>query len=132
MKLHQYDNKDTTKYAAIKMRQRIADNLRSPEPLGWMRLYSRFVLSGWVPNKPNGKILEPAAFGIQYKQVKRDLNHNYTGFFVAFLHRTMVNMYMAEKQCRPRRYNGCREVARMTGLHEVTVKDILILEGVIE
>lgn len=128
MKLHQSGDK----YSAIKMRQRIADNLLSDEPLGWMRLYSKFLLNGWIPNKSDGQVLEAAAFGIQYKQVKQDLNHNYTGFFVAFLHRTMVNMYRAEKQCRPKRYNGCREVARMTGLNEVTIKDILILEGVIE
>lgn len=121
------------RFAAVKLRQRISQELRSNKPRSVRASYNFFLIQGWIPEKGNGELLEELGFKGQVQLVKKDMNSSVSAFFVNFLHRAVLasfNDYY--KQCKPARgYNGMREIARMTELQETTIRDILILNGAI-
>lgn len=125
-------NPQVNRYAAVKLRQLIATELRKPSHLGWLRMYKEFAAKGWIPLKADKELLESGGFSRQYRQVKKDLNQPYSLLSIKFLHRAIMAAYNDGKKCKVDNYNGLRELARMTGLQEITLKDILILEGEIE
>lgn len=121
------------RFAAVKLRQRIAQELRSNKPRSVRASYNFFLVQGWIPEKGNGELLEELGFKGQVQLVKKDMNNPMSAFFVNFLHRAVLaafNDYY--KQCKPARgYTGMREIARLTGLQETTIRDILILSGTV-
>ncbi len=122
------------RYAAVKLRQRIREGvLKSPE-VGCVTMFKTFLSNGWVPYKANGELLDEFGFRTHFKAVKKDLDCTFTAFFLCFLHRAVVDSYKDyyKNGKAPRGYTGRREVARMTGLQETTIRDILILNGDIE
>lgn len=122
------------RYAAVKLRQRIRDGvLKSPE-VGCVTMFKTFLSNGWVPYKANGELLDEFGFRTHFKAVKKDLSHPFSAFFLGFLHRAVVYAYKEfyKNGKAPKGYTGRREVARMTGLQETTIRDILILNGEIE
>lgn len=124
-------NPQINRYAAVRLRQRIAEQLRAGNLTGPITGYSVFALRGWIPNKSDGEPLEELGFRRQYLQVKKDLNHKHSLFFINFLHRAAVIAYREshKRGNPPSGYNGVREIKLMTGLQEATIKDILILNG---
>ena len=79
-----------------------------------------------MPNKSDGEQLSLEGFVWQYRTVKKDINHKYTDFSICFLHKAFIG---ARKVEYSKSRSGLRELMRMTGLQEVTIKDILILKG---
>lgn len=90
-------------------------------------MYRKFCENGWIPKKRNGELLDLQGLQLQYKKVKSDINHNVSDFSIRFL-------YRAGSKIRTGR-NGIvvsgamRDVARMLGVNECTIKDVLILNG---
>lgn len=126
-------NYQVDRYAGVKLRQRMAEALREANPLGTHRLYNRFATMGWIPKKSNNEPLELGGFCRYYEIVKKDLNHKYSNFFLLFLQRACAAEYQDRHGRIPyRTFNGLNELSRLTGLQETTLRDILILEGVIE
>jgi len=122
------------RYAAVKLRQRIKGELLRAPNVTHKELFSRFLLRGWLPNKVNNESLGTFGFRGQFRTVKEDIGHVYSEFFLSFLQRAVIGAY-GEFHMRgkaPHAYNGMRELVRMTGLQETTIRDILILNGEIE
>lgn len=122
------------RYAAVKLRQRIREELIKAPYITHQKLFSKFLINSCVPNKGNGEPLGTFGFREQFRTVKKDIDHVYSEFFISFLQRTVIGAY-GEFHMRgkaPYAYNGMRELVRMTGLQETTIRDILILNGEIE
>lgn len=121
------------RYAAVKLRQRISQELRSDRPKSMRASYNFFLVQGWIPEKGNGELLGEIGFKHQRQLVKRDIHHGFSDYFIVFLHRAIVTGYKEfyNRGSAPPGYNGMREIARMTGLQETTIRDILILNGAI-
>lgn len=122
------------RYAAVKLRQRIREELLQAPDVTYHRLFPKFLINGWLPKKSNGEPLEDFGFRRQFLTVKQDLNHHFEDFFLCFLHRAVVDAYkdFHKRGKAPRAYNGMREISSMTGLQETTIRDILILNGEIK
>lgn len=122
------------RYAAVKLRQRIKAELTSSPEIGSITLFKIFLSRGWIPDKANGEQLDEFGFITHFKTVKKDLNHNFSGFFLSFLQRAAVGSYKDyHKRGKPSsKYNGLREIMCATFLQETTIRDILILNGDIE
>lgn len=119
------------RFAAVKLRQRIAQELRSNKPRSVRASYNFFLVQGWIPEKSSGELLLETGFKGQVEVVKKDLNNNFSNYFISFLHRAITTGYKEfyNRGSAPPGYNGMREIARMTGLQETTIRDILILNG---
>jgi len=119
------------RYAAVKLRQRIREEIIKSHDTTYTSLFSKFMLKGWLPNKETGDPLEDFGFRRHFNTVKKDLNHGFSGFFICFLSRSAVGAYkdLRRKGPAPQAYNGTREIAMMTGLQETTIRDMLILNG---
>lgn len=115
------------RYALVKLRSRIAESIRTDPKVGYRRMYRKFCENRWMPSKRNGELLDLQGLQLQYKKVKSDINHNVSDFSIRFL-------YRAGSKIRTGR-NGIvvsgamRDVARMLGVNECTIKDVLILNG---
>ena len=119
------------RFAAVKLRQRIQEEILKAPGATYTSLFSKFMLHGWLPNKANGEPLEDFGFRRHFNTVKKDLHHGFSGFFVCFLSRAAVGAYRDYYRLgtAPKAYNGMREIVSMTGLQDVTVSDLLILNG---
>jgi len=115
------------RYAAVKLRQRLAQTSKKSAKA----LYNDFLFRGWIPESGNGELLSESGFKRQLTIVRRDMNHSFSSYSISFLYRGITtayrNLYGRSKAHRV--YNGMREMARMTGLQETTLRDILILTG---
>lgn len=122
------------RFAAVKLRQRIQEEILKSPCATYTSLFSKFMLRGWLPNKANGEPLEDFGFRRHFNTVKKDLHHGFSGFFICFLSRAAVGAYRDYHRLgtAPKAYNGMREITRMTGLQETTIRDILILNGEIQ
>lgn len=119
------------RYAAVKLRQRIREAIIEQPKVGCVPLFKTFLSNGWVPEKANRELLDEFGFRTHFKAVKKDLNPPFSAFFLCFLHRAVVDAYKDyyKNGKAPQGYTGRREVSRMTGLQETTIRDILILNG---
>lgn len=121
------------RFAAVKLRQRIKEEILKAPSVTYTSLFSKFLLSGWLPKKANGEPLEDFGFRRHFNTVKKDLCHNFSGFFICFLSRAAIGAYRDYYRLgtAPKAYNGMREIVRMTGLQESTISDLLVLKGAI-
>ena len=119
------------RFAAVKLRQRIQEEICKVPDATYTSLFSKFMLNGWLPNKANCEPLEDFGFRRHFNTVKRDLHHGFSGFFICFLSRAAVGSYRDYRRLgtAPKAYNGMREIVSMTGLQESTISDLLILNG---
>ena len=121
-------NPQVDRYQLVKLRSNIRDYLLDKsKPTGPYAAYGYLLAKDWIPFKSNGELLGVEGFISQYNRVKRDLNHNFSDFSICFLHRCFTNS-SSDNMIRKGR-NGLRVLQWMTGLQEVTIKDILILNG---
>lgn len=111
------------RYALVKVRQLIAANHK----VGYVKLYKQLYKDGKLPKKKNGEYMSLGSFAAQYNQVKADIDRTVTDFTISFLYRCTLTDNGKRKA--DKRFSGLREIAGMTGLLEVTVKDVLILNG---
>jgi len=119
------------RFAAVKLRQRIQEEILKAPDATYTSLFSKFMLSDWLPKKANGEPLEDFGFRRHFHTVKKDLHHGFSGFFICFLSRAAVGAYRDYHRLgtAPKTYNGMREIVSMTGLQESTISDLLILNG---
>lgn len=119
------------RFAAVKLRQRIQEEILKVPGATYTSLFSKFMLRGWLPNKANGEPIEDFGFRRHFNTVKKDFNHGFSGFFICFLSRAAVGAYRDYHRLgtAPKAYNGMREIVSMTGLQESTISDLLILNG---
>jgi len=122
------------RYEAVKFRQRLREELIKIPTVGYITLFKRFSLNNCLPEKTNGELLDEFSFRNHLRLVKKDLNHNFSGFFLSFLHRAAIGSYKDyhRRGKAPNGYNGIRELVNATGLQETTIKDMLILNGSIK
>jgi hypothetical protein len=122
------------RYEAVKFRQRLKEELLKTPTVGYITLFKRFLHQKWLPEKTNGELLDEFSFRNHLRLVKKDLNHNFSGFFLSFLHRAAIDSYKYyHKQGKaPSGYSGIREIVNATGLQETNIRDILILNGSIK
>lgn len=120
-------NPQVDRYQLVKLRQGIRSFLLAEHSnKGSYACYYYLADQGKIPNKSDGEYLSLEGFIRQYRTVKKDMNHSYTDFSICFLHRAFVGARSVEYS---KGRTGLRELMRMTGLQEVTIKDILILNG---
>ena len=120
-------NPQVDRYQLVKLRQEIRNFLLSNHSnKGSYACYYYLAGQGKMPDKSDGEQLSLEGFIRQYRTVKKDINHSYTDFSICFLHRAFVGARSVEYS---KGRSGLRELMRMTGLQEVTIKDILILSG---
>lgn len=123
-------NPQVDRYQLVKLRQEIRNFLlASHSNKGSYACYYYLAGQGKIPNKSDGEQLSLEGFIRQYRTVKKDMNHSYTDFSISFLHRAFIG---ARGIDYAKGRSGLRELMRMTGLQEVTIKDILILNGEIQ
>ena len=123
-------NPQVDRYQLVKLRQEIKDFLLTSQPNnGSYACYYYLAGQRKIPNKSDGEQLSLEGFVRQYRTVKKDINHSYTDFSICFLHKAFVGARSIEYS---KGRSGLRELMRMTGLQEVTIKDILILNGEIQ
>ena len=122
-------NPQVGRYQLVKLRQEISSFLLSNHSnKGSYACYYYLAGQGKIPDKSDGEQLSLEGFVRQYRTVKKDINHKYTDFSINFLHRAFIGAKSVEYA---KGRSGIRELMRMTGLQEVTIKDILILNGCI-
>ena len=123
-------NPQVDRYQLVKLRQGIRDFLLANHSnKGAYACYYYLAGQGKIPNKSDGEQLSLEGFVRQYRTVKKDIDHSYTDFSINFLHRAFIGVKRVEYS---KNRSGLRELMRMTGLQEVTIKDILILNGEIQ
>jgi len=120
-------NPQVDRYQLVKLRSNIRAHLIEYPGYGMAQLYRIFLRYGYIPVKSNGEQLDLEGFMRSFRIVKKDLNHSYTEYSIRFLARAVLALRGRYKNSKS--YNGLRELVRLTGLHEVTIKDILILNG---
>ena len=123
-------NPQVDRYQLVKLRQEIRSFLLAEHSnKGSYACYYYLAGQRKIPNKSDGEQLSLEGFVRQYRTVKKDINHSYTDFSICFLHKAFVGVRRVEYS---KNRSGIRELMRMTGLQEVTIKDILILNGEIQ
>lgn len=123
-------NPQVDRYQLVKLRQEIRNFLLANHSnKGSYACYYYLAGQGKMPDKSDGEQLSLEGFIRQYRTVKKDINHCYTNFSINFLHRAFIGARRVEYS---KSRSGLRELMRMTGLQEVTIKDILILSGGIQ
>ena len=102
------------RFAAVKLRQRIQEEIMKAPGATYTSLFCKFMLRRWLPNKAIGEPLEDFGFRRHFNTVKKDLNHSFSGFFICFLSRAAVGAYRDYHRLgtAPKAYNGMREIAR--------------------
>jgi len=104
------------------MRDRINENFGKWGPY---TMYHQFSVRGWIPVKNDGEHLDRSGFIRAYRMVAKDRQSGISDFAVRFLYRAAV---AAGKHGRGKSYT-VRDVKDMLGLHEATVKDVLLNYG---
>lgn len=123
-------NPQTDRYQLVKLRQEIRNFLLGNHSnRGSYACYYYLAGQRKIPNKSDGEPLSLEGFVRQHRTVKKDIGHNHTDFSICFLHRAFIG---AKGVDYAKGRSGLRELMRMTGLQEVTIKDILILNGEIQ
>lgn len=121
-------NPQVDRYQLVKLRSDIRNYLLDKsKPTGSYTAYGYLLAKGWIPFKSDGELLGIEGFIAQYNAVKCDLNHNFSDFSICFLHSCFIKS-SSDNMIKKGR-NGLRILQWMTGLQEVTIKDILILNG---
>ena len=115
------------RYALVKLRSRIAHELNTGEKMGYRRMYHAFCKNNWIPCKDNGEILDIGGFGAQFRIVKGDVNHNFNDLGIRFLYKAASKLGGSGEGVHGMSPIGVS--ARMLGLHNSTVRDVLILNG---
>lgn len=88
-------------------------------------MYRKFYEKGWIPLKTDGEYLDLPGFRRAYEIVKADIERTPEAIAVRFLYRCAV---AAAKESRGGRHT-MREVKNMLGVHEATIRDVLINHG---
>jgi len=90
-------------------------------------MYHAFCKNNWIPCKDNGEILDIGGFGAQFRIVKCDVNHNFNDLGIRFLYKAASKLGGNGEGVHGMSPIGVS--ARMLGLHNSTVRDVLILNG---
>lgn len=119
-------NPQVDRYQLVRLRKNIKNYILS-EKGGSYKAYDYLLRNSEIPCKVDGELLSIEGFTAQYRKVRKDIKHNFSDFFICFLHRCFVKS-LSDSKARSG-MNGLRILQQMTGLQEVTIKDILILNG---
>ena len=119
-------NPQVDRYQLVKLRSNIRYCVLSKKA-GPYVAYKYMLSTGEIPYKKDGELLGIEGFTAQYRKVRKDIKHNFSDFFICFLHRCFVKS-LSDSKARSG-MNGLRILQQMTDLQEVTIKDILILNG---
>lgn len=121
-------NPQVDRYQLVKLRSTIRTYiLDKNKPDAPYTAYGYLLAKDQIPLKSDGELLGIEGFIAQWYKVKKDINHNFSDFSICFLHRCFIRS-SSDNMIRKGR-NGLRVLQWMTGLQEVTIKDILILNG---
>ena len=117
-------NPQVDRYQLVALRGRIKSLLLQDDTLGYVRAYNILADLNRLPKRSNGELLDISGFASHFRTVKDDMNHSFSPLAISFLYRACRDSMYDKDKC-----NGMRYLAWVTGLHEVTIKDILILNG---
>ena len=114
-------NPQVDRYQLVKLRSNIRYCILSKKS-GPYTAYKYMLSTGGIPYKKDGELLGIEGFTAQYRKVRKDIKHNFSDFFICFLHRCFVKS-LSDSKARSG-MNGLRMLQQMTGLHIVTGKQI--------
>lgn len=126
-------NHKINRYAGVKLRQRIAQEINSGSSMKAMRMFKCFASQSWLPTNSGGDIMSYSGFFRHYSIVAKGGRNIYSNFFICFCYRANLKSYTEYHRRVPyKSYNGLIDLSKFLGVHQTIIKDVLILEGEIE